>query len=209
MANIFMRVDQWIFERISDLKETVPYQKFQDILSNMDEEVRAKVAPILVIFLFVIPVPIIGVFWKLNSNFKEQLKTKQEIINKASFFLGQKQEVSNALAQIDPNGPFSQDQFKSRITGQATGHRINASKLTIQNIAVNPISTDLAEVSGQILFKELAHNQFSSLLDILTAREGLSISGLEINALKQEKLLSGSLQFKKLTGQPQNPEAEQ
>ena len=209
LAMTFMRIDQWLFDRLTEFKETPPYQKFQEFLGGLDEEVRAKVAPALLILILISPLPLLGIFWKLNTQFKNQLQMKSEILEKASMLLAQKTEVENASRNLNNQGPFTQSSFITRLKSQITAQQVSMDKIIVQNIVVNPTSPHVAEVTGQVAFRQLAHKQMSLLLEILTVREGLSITDLEINALPQEKLLTGTLQFKKLTQNTESTGGEQ
>lgn len=191
-SNIFIKIDEFIFQKLDTLKSEGIFQKFNDALSSLEESQQKITAQVITFSFILLPYVAVGILWWGNSQTKKNLEIKKQIIEQIALFDGNKNALNNISANyLAPSAVNGRDDLENRIVNILSGNGIDQSKVTITNFTPVSTSSNVAKIEAEITFSNFGTNDFSSFMRALVENERFKI--LKVNLNKENSLLKGSI----------------
>jgi hypothetical protein len=105
--NIFIKIDEFIFQRIDLLKADGSFQKINDVLSGLEEEQQKLFAQLLTFSLLIIPFIIALIFWWGNHNIKKNIEVKNQILEQIASLSGNRDTLVSVSSTFVSPVPIS------------------------------------------------------------------------------------------------------
>ena len=83
-TNIFIRIDELVFQKLDILKSETSFQRINELLSSLDENQQKIYAQLLTFFLIIIPYLFVITLWWGNHKAKLDLNIKTQILEQIS-----------------------------------------------------------------------------------------------------------------------------
>ena len=193
-SNLFIKIDEFIFQKLDSLKSEGVFQKFNDALANLEESQQKVVAQITTFVFILIPFIVVGVLWWGNSQSKKALETKKQIIEQIALFDGNKNTLENVSASyLAPSSLNGQDDLDNRMRNILSQNSIDQSKVNISNFSQNSVSSNISKTEAEIIFKDFGTSDFSNFMRSLVEYERFKILKITLNKNNETNLLQGSI----------------
>jgi hypothetical protein len=193
--SLFKKIDLGLFENIDKFKKTPNYNTLQDFYNSLDEE-QQKALKASIIFAFIlIPALLISLMWWQNSNLKNDLNLRSQIISKANEILGQKQSLGQAKFSILADSPIDSDSMMvSRLSTILSSMGGDLSKIKIKNFNSSNPSSEVMRTEATLEFSNFSTDELINLVTGMIQNEKFRISQIEINRNPSTNLLQGNFQ---------------
>lgn len=192
--SLFIKMDEFIFQKLDLLKAEGIFQKTQDLIANLDEnqqKVAAQVAAFA--FLFVPYLVVLGLWWG-NSVTKKNLEVKKQIIEQIALYDGNKNTLSSVSQNYLSPYPISgQDDLDNKIRNIAAGSSIDQQKVSVTNFNQMGQSSSISKIEADIAFNGFGTADFSSFMRGLVENEKLKIVRVTLTKNTETQLLDGTL----------------
>ena len=192
--SFFIKMDEFIFQKLDLLKAEGIFQKTQDLIANLDEnqqKVAAQVAAFA--FLFVPYLVVLGLWWG-NSVTKKNLEVKKQIIEQIALYDGNKNTLSSVSQNYLSPYPISgQDDLDNKIRNIAAGSSIDQQKVSVTNFNQMGQSSSISKIEADIAFNGFGTADFSSFMRGLVENEKLKIVRVTLTKNTETQLLDGTL----------------
>ena len=193
-SNLFSKIDHFIFKKIDHLKNDGVFQKFNDVISLLDESGQKRVAQLTTFFFILAPFIVVLVLWWGNSQTKNELDVKKQIIEQIAVFDGNQTTLNNISSNyLSPTAITGEGDLDSRVKNILSQNNIDQEKVTVSNFHQTSTSSSVAKVEADLKFKSFGTNDFSALMRSLVERERLKITKVELIKNKEDNLLEGTI----------------
>lgn len=193
-SNIFIKIDDFIFKKLDLLKNDGVFQKFNDVLSNLEESQQKLVAQLTTFAFILLPFIFALILWWGNSQTKKSLEIKKQIIEQIALYDGNQNALNNISANyLAPSAIGSQDDLDNRIRNILSQNSIDQDKVTVSNFQTTSTSSTVAKVEADLIFTNFGTNDFSAFMRTLVERERLKIMKVDLTKNKETNLLQGTI----------------
>ena len=193
-SNIFIKIDDFIFKKIDILKNDGAFQKFNDLMSMLDESRQKIITQLIAFFFILIPFFVVLILWWGNTQTKKEIDLKKQIIEQIALFDGNQNALNNISSNyLSPSAISGQDDLDSRIKSILSQNNIGQEKVTVNSFNQASSSSTIAKVEAELSFNNFGTNDFSVFMRTLVERERLKIIKVDFNKNKENNLLDGTI----------------
>lgn len=192
--SIFIRMDEFIFQKLDLLKAEGLFQKGQDLIANLDENQQKLVAQITAFGFLLLPFFVVLGLWWGNSSAKKGIETKKQIIEQIALYDGNRTTLSNVSGSyLAPNSIQGQDDLDNRIRNIASSGQIDQGKVSVTNFSQTSSSATISKVEADIAFNGFGTSDFSSFMRGMVETEKFKILKVNLNKNTETNLLEGAI----------------
>ena len=138
--NVFIRIDEFIFQKLDLFKTDGSFQKINELLSNLDEEQKKVFAQVLTFTLILIPYLFVMVLWWGNHASKNRLEVKTQILEQISSLNSNRDALVYVSSNyVSPTAILGQEDLDNKIRNIISAANIDQSKVSVLNF--NQVST--------------------------------------------------------------------
>lgn len=190
--SIFIKIDEFIFQKLDLLKAEGLFQKGQDLIANLDED-QQKVAAQVAAFTFILfPFLIVAGLWLGNHKTKKNLEIKKQIIEQIALYDGNKTTLNNVSGNYLSPGPISgQDDLDNKIRNVAASSGIDQQKISVVNFVQAGQSSNVTKIEADLSFRGFGTSDFSNFMRGLVESERFKISKVSLTKNNETNLLEG------------------
>ena len=193
-SNIFIKIDDFIFKKIDILKNDGVFQKFNDLMSMLDESRQKIITQLIAFFFILIPFFVVLILWWGNTQTKKEIDLKKQIIEQIALFDGNQNALNNISSNyLSPSAISGQDDLDSRIKSILSQNNIGQEKVTVNSFNQASSSSTIAKVEAELSFNNFGTNDFSVFMRTLVERERLKIIKVDLIKNKESNLLEGTI----------------
>lgn len=193
-SNLFIKIDEFIFQKLDALKSEGFFQKFNDALANLDENQQKVIAQITTAVFIFIPFVFVGILWWGNAQTKKGLEVKKQIIEQIALFDGNKTTLNNISANyLAPSSIMGQEDLDNRMRNILSQNSIDQSKVSISHFSQNSISSSINKTEAEITFQGFGTSDFSNFMRSLVELERFKVLKVNLNKNNESSLLQGSI----------------
>lgn len=195
--HFFLKIDQFIFNKLDQLKSDSSFQKVNDLLLNLNDEQQKIFIQVLVFSLIIVPYFVLAGFWWSNSAIRNRLELKSQIIDQISLFNGNKDALSNLSNRyLSTNGISNKEEFENKIVNIASKYNINPNK--VQMIEFVPISTTstVSKSEAKLRFSDFGTIDFSNFMREIVETERFKILKVDLTKNLDNSLLQGTIEIR-------------
>lgn len=191
---VFKKIDEFLFMKIDELQNNPEYQKIADSYSNLEENVQEFIKVSLMLLVTLIPLLVFWIFFSSNSSLKEDLHTREQVIQVSNELI-QKKAIMTAQERKILGSSFvdSAGALKNKITSTISMSSIDTSKIKIQNFDSQELDGFIIKVKSDISFKDLSSQDIFAILNSLTTRGKMRVDEISVRKSAGDGLLDGML----------------
>jgi hypothetical protein len=205
-SSIFIKIDEFIFSKLDILKSDGTFQKFNDMLSSIDESNQKMIAQITTFFFLLAPFFVVLFLWWGNSQTKKSLEIKKQIIEQISIFEGNQNALNNVSANyLSPTAIMGQEDLDNKIRNILSQHGIDQQKVAVSNFHQASTSSNVAKIEADVSFKSFGTNDFSNFMRSMIETERFKVLKVELMKDKASNLLQGTISLMHMGQSPMMP----
>lgn len=192
--SLFIKIDEFIFQKLDLLKAEGLFQKAQDLMTNLDESQQKLAAQLTTFLMLLLPFFIVLGFWITNSQSKKAIEVKKQIIEQIALFDGNKTTLSNVSGNyLSQNSIQGQDDLDNRIRNIASSSQIDQQKVSITNFSQTSSSASVSKIEAVIAFYGFGTSDFSNLMRGMVESERFKVEKINLTKNTKTNLLEGSV----------------
>lgn len=190
--SIFIKIDEFIFQKLDLLKAEGIFQKGSDLTANLDENQQKIAAQVAAFGFILLPfVVVLGMWWG-NNNAKKGLEVKKQIIEQIALYDGNKTTLNNvAGSYLSPSPISGQDDLDNKVRNIAAGSGIDQAKVSVVQFNQIGQSSNVTKIEADLSFRGFGTNDFSSFMRGLVEQERFKISKVSLTKNNETNLLEG------------------
>jgi hypothetical protein len=193
-TNIFIKIDEMIFAKLDMLKNEGVFQKFNDLISGLEEAQQKTIAQVTTFFFILTPFIVIAVLWWGNAQIKKGLETKKQIIEQIAFFDGNQSALTNiSLNYLSPSAIMSQGDLDNKLKNVLASYTIDSQKATISDFVQVSTTSSISKIEATVNFRDFGTLDFSNFMKALIDIERFKILKVNLTKNKESNLLQGSI----------------
>ncbi len=201
----FIKIDEFIFQKIDLLKNEGFFQKFNDAIANLNEDKQKMAAQAITFTCLLIPFIFVFVLWWGNYQMKKNIGLKKQIIDQIALLEGNKSTLNNITANyLGSSALNSQNDLDARVKNLLTANSIDPNKVTITSFNQYSTSSTVSKVEADLQFKNFGTLDFSNFLRSIVETERFKIAKVTLKKVDESKLLQGTISLLHL-GQNYSP----
>ncbi len=195
--NFFLKLDQFIFSKIDQLKNDSGLLKLNDLLLNLTDDQQRIFIQVLVFSFILVPYFFLGIFWWSNHSIKSRLDFKNQIIDQIALLNGNRDTLSNVTNNyLSTNGINSRDEIEGKIINIASRYNINSNKIRLLDFSPISTSNTITKTEAKIKFTDFGTQDFSNFMRELVEIEKFKIYKVDLNKNIDNSLLEGTLEIR-------------
>ena len=192
--NIFIQIDEFIFQKLDLLKSDGGVQKINDALSGLEEEQQKMVVQISTFLIILIPFIFVTILWIGNSKYRKSVQIKNQILDQISLLNGNRDALNSVSSNyISPYPITGQQELESKIHDVMSSHKIEFNKVQVIGFNQLSASSTISKIEATIRFREFGTQDFANFMRALTENERFKISRVNLLKNSSTSLLQGEL----------------
>jgi len=196
LKNAFLKIDQFIFSKLDQLKSDSSVQKLNDIVLNLTDEQQKIFSQVIVFGAILIPYIFIAVFFLFNHSIKNKISQKTSVIEQINLYKGNSRSLQSITDNyLNSTSIFSQGDLESRLINIASQYSIKPEKVQVVNFDMNNRSSSLASIHARIKFSNFGTNDFSNFMREIINTDKFKILSVDFLKNKQDDLLNGNIEI--------------
>jgi hypothetical protein len=193
-SNIFIKIDEFIFQKLDLLKTEGVFQKFNDMIAGLDEAQQKLVAQVTTFFFILTPFFVALFLWWGNSQTKKGLEVKKQIIEQIAFYDGNQTALNNISANyLSPSAIMTENDLDSKLKNIMASYSIDSQKVTISGFTQASTTTTISKIEATVSFRGFGTSDFANFVRGLTESERFKILKVDLVKNKESSLLQGTI----------------
>ncbi|MBC7427092.1 MAG: hypothetical protein H7336_00680 [Bacteriovorax sp.] len=193
-TSLFIKIDEFIFQKLDLLKSEGISQKFNDAISGLDEDQQKIIAQVTTFTFILVPFIFVAILWFGNAATKKSIADKKQIIEQIALFDGNKTALNNISANyLASSAIASQNEMDNKLRNLLSQNAIDQSKVVITNFHQTSTSSSVGKIEADITFKNFGTSDFSNFMRGLMEGERFKILKVDLTKNKETNLLRGSI----------------
>ncbi|MCT4641982.1 MAG: hypothetical protein N4A33_06750 [Bacteriovoracaceae bacterium] len=192
IPSLMKKIDKALFNNLEKVQTSTGYNKFLDFYSGLEDSQQKIIKHISVMSVIIIPLLIVLLFMKSNSNAQAQLDLRTSIITKANSLIQAKSSV-RSLSRVYFGDSFvdSEGSFKSKITGLLNIAGVDASKIKMSGFEKTEQASLITKIKADIKFDNLSNEELFNSLIQFTRKSKVRIDEINIQKDQESSMLRG------------------
>lgn len=192
--NFFIRIDEFIFQKIDLLKNDGSFQKINEYLSGLEEEQQKIFAQLLTFTLLILPYIFVATLWWGNHKAKKNIEVKNQILEQIATLNGNRDTLTTVSATyVSPTPINGREDLDQKIVNMVSTSGIDQSKVQVQNFNQISTSNNISKIEAQISFRNFGTQDFSSFMRALVEQEKFKVMRIDLVKDKTSSLLQGQV----------------
>lgn len=192
--NIFIQIDEFLFQKLDFLKSDSSYQKSNEILSSLDEEKQKIFSQVLTFSFILIPYIVIAVLWWGNHKSRVNLEVKSQILEQISTLNSSKDSLAEVSSTyLAPVAIISSEDLDNRMRNLMSANKIEQTKVRVTNFSQVSSSSTVSKIEAQLVFQNFGTLDFSNFVRTLVEQERFKIQRINLEKNKTSNLLNGEI----------------
>lgn len=192
--NIFIKVDEFIFQKLDIFKTDASFQKMNDLLTSLDEKQQKIIAQIFTFTLILIPYIFVLTLWWGNHKSRVDLEVKTQILEQISILNGNR-ETKNLVssAYLASETIQGQEDLDNKIRNLMSASTIDQSKVHVLNFTQVSTTSSLSKIEATLSFQSFGTQDFSNFMRSLIEQEKFKIFRISLQKDQTSNLLNGEM----------------
>ncbi|MFA6237536.1 MAG: hypothetical protein WC635_09440 [Bacteriovorax sp.] len=192
--NIFIKIDEFIFQKLDLIRLDGSFQKINEFLSALDEGQQKILAQVLTFTLLLVPYIFVASLWWGNHTTKQRIEVKNQILEQVSVLNGNRDALANVSSNyIAPIAILGQEDLDNKIRNIMSAANIEQSKVNILNFSQVSTSSSIAKIEAVLGFKNFGTQDFSNFMRSLVEAEKFKVLRINLVKNKTTNLLQGEV----------------
>lgn len=192
--NIFIKVDEFIFQKIDQLKTDGSFQKVNEVLNGLEEDQQKLFAQLLTFTFLVIPFLFVMILWWGNHKAKMNIEIKNQILEQIATLNGNKDALINVSSTyVSPTPIMGQEDLDNKIRNLMSSASIDQSKVHVVNFNQVSSSSTISKIEAVLNFQNFGTTDFSNFMRALVEQEKFKVMQINLTKNSTSNLLQGDV----------------
>lgn len=192
--NLFLKLDEFFFQKLDLLKTEGVFQKFDDLTANLNESQQKIIVQVLTFTLVFLPYIFVAVLWWGNYQTKKNLDIKKQIIDQIAMFDGNKGTLNNLSSNyLAPSPINSQVDLDNKIRNIMSQNSINTQKVSIVKYNTTSSSINMTKIEADLKFMDFGTADFSNFVRGMIESDKFKITKISLDKKVETSLLQGTI----------------
>jgi cell division protein FtsB len=192
--NFFIKIDEFIFQRLDFFKADTSFQKGVELLSGLEEKQQKLFAQIVTFSFILIPFIFVLTLWWGNHTAKVNLAVKSQILEQISTLNANKEaRDSVSSTYLAPNAIQGKEDLENRIRSLVSANNIEEQKVRVVNFNQISSTSNISKIEATLGFTNFGTQDFSTLIRALVEREKFKVLRINLAKNKTTNLLNGNI----------------
>lgn len=192
--NLFIKIDEFIFQKLDFFKTDGSFQKMNELLTTLEEEHQKVFAQALTFTLLLIPYIFVVSLWWGNHNTKKRIEIKTQILEQISVLNGNRDALTNVSSSyLAPVAILGQEDLDNKIRNIMSVSNIDQSKVSILNFNQVSTTSTIAKIEAVLSFKNFGTQDFSNFMRSMVETEKFKVQRINLVKNKSTNLLQGEV----------------
>lgn len=192
--NIFIKIDEFIFQKLDLIKNDSSFQKMSELSSGLDENQQKILAQVLTFSLIILPYVFAMSLWWGNHKSRVNLDIKNQILEQISLLNGNREALVNVSENyLAAEGISGQEELDNKIRNLMSAGNIDQSKVTVINFNQISTTSNISKIEAVIGFQNFGTLDFSNFMRTLVEREKFKVMQVNLIKNKTSSLLNGEV----------------
>jgi len=194
VKNIFIRVDEFIFQKLDLIKLDGTFQKFNDIINGLEEDKQKIFAQVITFSLLIIPFLFAMGLWIGNYKTKKNLDIKKQILDQIATLTNNKESLMNISSSlVAPSSIKGQEDLDNKMRNLMSQSNIDQAKVKIASFNQLSTSNSISKIEAILNFNNFGTQDFSKFLQSLIEQEKFKITNIKLIKNNETSLLQGEI----------------
>ena len=204
MSNLYLKIDQFIFDQCEEIKNGQLYQKFTESIGQIQDQKKHLYATVAVFAFFVIPLTFLLILLYWNLNLSQTIGLKEQIQNNVVQINNIKMQYTNIANRIKTPLNLSGDasKFNDAFSGGAAAAGTGASDLSpyMDRMTWSAPSAlgqyaELEESELELTFKEMSTVEVMEMMEKIVLQGKFFVEDVNFTRNNETRLLNGKIKF--------------
>ncbi len=192
--NIFIKIDEFIFQKIDIIKLDGSFQKFNDILNSLEEDKQKIFAQVITFTFLIIPFLFVMILWFGNYKTKKNLDIKKQILDQIALLSTSKETLMNvSSAYVSPTAINGQEDLDNKMRNLMSQSNIDQAKVRIASFNQLSSSSSISKIEAVLNFNNFGTLDFSKFLSSLVDQEKFKVTNIKLIKNNETSLLQGEI----------------
>lgn len=192
--NLFIKIDEFIFQKIDVLKNDSSFQKFNEYLSGIEEDQQKILSQVLTFSLILLPYLVVAFLWWGNHKTKKNLEVKNQILEQIATLNGSRDTLNTVSSTyVSPTPINGREDLEARIVNMNSTTGIDQSKVQVLNFSQLSTSNTISKVEALVSFKNFGTQDFSNFMSALVEQEKFKVMRIDLAKDAATNLLNGEV----------------
>lgn len=192
--NLFIKIDEFIFQKIDVLKNDSSFQKFNEYLSGIEEDQQKILSQVLTFSLILLPYLVVAFLWWGNHKTKKNLEVKNQILEQIATLNGSRDTLNTVSSTyVSPTPINGREDLEARIVNMNSTTGIDQSKVQVLNFSQLSTSNTISKVEALVSFKNFGTQDFSNFMSALVEQEKFKVMRIDLAKNAATNLLNGEV----------------
>jgi hypothetical protein len=191
--SFFMQLDQWLFQQVDRLQQSMPMQKWNELVSNLEENQQKAFNQIVSLLITFVPITLALLITMTNCSMKREIENKKLIVKEIDRLNSSKEQFEQVARPILAAVTLvDKTLFDQRIKIHLERDSIPLENVTVNDFNSFPLGPELLQSQASLIFKSLTLTDFSNLITSLIQREKMILVDIEVSKDEKNELLKGT-----------------
>jgi hypothetical protein len=191
---VFKSIDEFVFEKCRELKQTPQYVKLTEFLTEVPDDYQPHVKVSIFVLIILIPLSILGYLFYSNYSTRVKISQKKEIIQLATGIKDYGNSLKSVESKVSSNLSSSDEQgIAAKLRTYIFDKNITDS-IFYTDTEISDLSARLSRVKTTVNFSKLNTSQFIMLVSTLSNKLKARVDSIEINKDDKTKVLAGKFE---------------
>jgi hypothetical protein len=191
--SFFMQLDQWLFQQVDRLQQSMPMQKWNELVSNLEENQQKAFNQIVSLLITFVPITLALLITMTNCSMKREIENKKLIVKEIDRLNSSKEQFEQVARPILAAVTLvDKALFDQRIKIHLERDSIPLENVTVNDFNSFPLGPELLQSQASLIFKSLTLTDFSNLITSLIQREKMILVDIEVSKDEKNELLKGT-----------------
>ena len=192
--NIFIKVDEFIFQKLDFFKTDASFQKLYEILTGLESEQQKLFAQLLTFTLIIIPYLFAMSLWWGNHKTKVNLEIKSQILEQISTLNGNREaKAFVSSTYLAPVAILGQEDLDNKIRNLMSSSNIEQNKVHVLNFNQLSSTSSISKIEATLSFQNFGTQDFSNFMRALVEQEKFKVLRFSLEKQKATSLLNGEV----------------
>lgn len=192
--NLFIKIDEFIFQKIDLLKSDSSFQKLNEFLSGIEEDQQKIMAQLLTFSLILLPYFVVAFLWWGNHSAKKNFEIKNQILEQIAI-LNSGRDTLNTVSSnfVSPSPINGREDLESKMVNMLSTSGIDQNKVQVLNFSQLSTSNTISKVEAQVKFSNFGTQDFSKFMSALVENEKFKVMRIDLTKDQASNLLNGEV----------------
>jgi len=156
MAEIFKKIDRFLFNQVDTIKTHPEYLKVMEKLSGLDDQVKVIINQAISFILIFFPLIITLFIFIQNQKLKSHKEIKFDILSLSQYIIEQNRELDRSAGALATTSRASdQTSFTASFNNSLQAAGVNSSSFKIQSFNIIKTGLKVQKTQGEVSFTKV------------------------------------------------------